>query len=165
LAEDLEGLKSSDAVKSTGDAGGVTIKKFTVNTAKEQLILEFNIGPAKKKEGEAESKVGGKSKAAPASTKKPARAGICPYDSIPEVSSVISACFCILEIFVSRGEHTKHIRICICVLPITCCAQVTDQIVEDVLALLKEQGVSVEGKEVALRTKLAGNIPILLHSQ
>ena len=44
------------------------------------------------------------------------------------------------------------------------CAQVTDQIVEDVLALLKEQGVSVEGKEAALRTKLAGNIPILLRS-
>ena len=95
LAEDLDGLKSSDAVKSTGDAGGVTIKKFTVNAAKEQLILEFNIGSAKKKEGEPESKAsaGGKAKAAPASTKKPARAGVCPYDSIPEVSSASLVCF------------------------------------------------------------------------
>ena len=83
-------MKSSDAVKSTGDAGGVAIKKFTVNAAKEQLILEFNIGAAKKKEGEPESKAsaGGKAKAAPApsNTKKPARAGSCPYDSIPDVS-------------------------------------------------------------------------------
>jgi hypothetical protein len=81
-------LKSSDALKCTGDAGGVAIKKFTVNSAKEQLILEFNVGPAKKKEGESESKAstGGKAKAAPVNTKKPARAGSCPYDSIPQAS-------------------------------------------------------------------------------
>jgi hypothetical protein len=82
-------LKSSDAIKSTGDAGGVAIKKFTVNAAKEQLILEFNIGAAKKKEGEPESKAsaGGKAKDAPANTKKTARAGFCPYDNVPAVSS------------------------------------------------------------------------------
>ncbi len=107
-------MKSSDAVKSTGEAGGVAIKKFTVNAAKEQLILEFNIGSAKKKEGEPESKAsaGGKAKAAPANEKKPARAGTCPYDSIPEVSAVVQN-YLRYQILVKRGSW-KSIRICVC---------------------------------------------------
>ena len=89
--EDAEGLKSFETLESTGKAGGLTIKKFTVNAGKEQLILEFNVGASKKKEPEADSKVGSATKAkgttantTTANTKKSAKAGFA-YDSIPQV--------------------------------------------------------------------------------
>jgi hypothetical protein len=93
--EDAAEMKSFDCVKSTGEAGGVMIKKFTVNSAKEQLILEYNVGASKRKEAGPESNSipvaksaakdpsvskGGTGKSASGSASQK----LC-YDSVPQV--------------------------------------------------------------------------------
>jgi hypothetical protein len=85
-AEDAEGLKSYETMKKTGEAGGITIKKFTVNAGKEQLILEFNLGAPKKKEPDTDAKASSNSKpkAAAGSAKKSGKTSAFAYDSVPQ---------------------------------------------------------------------------------
>ena len=81
--DDAEDFKSFQVLKSTAEVGGVTVKKLSVNIAKEQLVLEFSVGAPKKQETQEESKTAIKAILATKSSVKAAGLG---YDSVQQVS-------------------------------------------------------------------------------
>jgi len=87
---DKEALKAFGVV-GIADLGGVTVKKFSYNGSKQQIIAEYIVGGGKKKEA-APAPVAGESKKKGKDTgAKKALPPPSSYDAVPEVTQALGA--------------------------------------------------------------------------
>jgi len=120
---DLNSLKLCDADKASlssfesataSDIGGVTLKKFSCNAGKQQIIIEYALGAAKKA-SEPEQTQAKAAQPKNAAKGKTAISQPSSYESVPQVSAHMA---------------------------------------ESILAMLLQEGVTLDGKEEQLKNKM-----------